>query len=217
MFKEITGEIVRSFERSFIGCETYLSLIHIFGIIAAQSIGEPGTQLTLRTFHVGGIAAGGTNNHFVETPVSGIVKLTDVCTIKNSVGRVVVLSRGSEVKIVGKNGAELFKTKLPYASMLVVADGDNVEAGSKLAEWDPYSTVIIAEKDGIVSFSDLIENVSYSEEVDALTGITTRKITNWKAATKKALKPGIMLTDETGKIVSLGGKKTCLLYTSRCV
>ncbi len=186
------------------------TLVHVgeaVGVIAGQSIGEPGTQLTLRTFHVGGIAAGGADSHFVETPVSGTVKFVNVNTIKNSFGRVVVLSRGGEVKIIGKNGSELFTTKLPYASMLIVSDGDTVEAGSKMAEWDPYSSTIIAEKDGIVAFNDLVENLSYSEEVDALTGITSRKVTNWKAVTKKALKPAITLVDEKGELVSLGGKK----------
>ncbi|MBN1324891.1 MAG: DNA-directed RNA polymerase subunit beta' [Alphaproteobacteria bacterium] len=186
------------------------TLVHVgeaVGVIAGQSIGEPGTQLTLRTFHVGGIASGGTESHFIEVPVSGIVKLTDVCTIRNSAGRVVVLSRNSELSIVNKKGEKQFSHKLPYASMLIVNDGDTVEKGAKVAEWDPYSNTIIAEKEGIVSFGDLIENLSYSEEVDSMTGIVSRKVTNWKTSTKKALKPSVTLLDEKGNIVSLGGKK----------
>ncbi|MDR1026844.1 MAG: DNA-directed RNA polymerase subunit beta' [Rickettsiales bacterium] len=186
------------------------SLVHVgeaVGVIAGQSVGEPGTQLTLRTFHHGGVAGDSGTAHFIETPVDGIVKF-DADIIQNSAGRQVVLSRGSEIRIVDKSGAELFKTKLPYASMLIVADGADVKKGDKLVEWDPYANVIIAEKDGKVSFSDLVENVSYSEEVDPLTGITTRKITNWKLNTKKALNPTITLTDDAGKPVSLGGKKS---------
>ncbi len=91
--------------------------------------------------------------------------------------------------------------------MLIVNDGDAVEKGAKVAEWDPYSNTIIAEKDGIVNFNDLVENVSYQEEVDAMTGIVSRKVINWKTNTKKALKPAVTLVDEKGNVLSLGGKK----------
>jgi len=186
------------------------ALVHVgeaVGVIAGQSIGEPGTQLTLRTFHIGGIAAGGAEKHFIETPVDGTVRLDNVSTIKNSSGRPIVLSRNGKIEIVGKNGQKLFDQDLPYAGMLIVSDGDKVQKGTKLAEWDPYSNLIIAEKDGVVAFSDLVENVSYSEEMDALTGITTRKVTNWKTITKKPLQPSIALTDDKGNVLSLGGKK----------
>ncbi len=186
------------------------ALVHVgeaVGVIAGQSIGEPGTQLTLRTFHIGGVASGGAESHFIEVPVSGTVKLTGVNTIKNSAGRVVVLSRNGEISITDDKGAKLFTAALPYAAMLIVNDGDKVEKGAKIAEWDPYSNTIIAEKDGIVQFNDLVENVSYQEEVDSMTGIVSRKVINWKTNTKKALKPAITLVDDKGEIVSLGGKK----------
>jgi DNA-directed RNA polymerase subunit beta' len=186
------------------------ALVHVgepVGLVAGQSIGEPGTQLTLRTFHIGGIAEGGSESHFIEMPVAGIVKLDNVNTITNSAGRVVVLSRTGKIAVVNKDGKELFSCALPYASMLVVNEGDKVEKGQKVAEWDPYSNTIIAEKDGIVSFNDLIENVSYQEEVDSMTGIVSRKVINWKANTKKALSPSIRLVDDNGNIISLGGKK----------
>jgi len=186
------------------------ALVHVgeaVGVIAGQSIGEPGTQLTLRTFHIGGVASGGAESHYIEVPVAGTIKLTGVNTIKNSADRVVVLSRNGELSVVDAKGEKLFTTKLPYASMMIVNDGDTVEKGAKVAEWDPYSNTIIAEKDGIVQFQDLIENVSYQEEVDSTTGITSRKVTNWKANTKKALNPAITLVDEHGQVISLGGKK----------
>ncbi len=186
------------------------ALVHVgeaVGVVAGQSIGEPGTQLTLRTFHIGGIAAGGAESHFVEVPVAGKVKLSGVNTIKNSAGRVVVLSRNGELSIVDEKGEKLFTTNLPYASMLIVNDGDTVEKGAKVVEWDPYSNTIIAEKDGIVQFNDLVENVSYQEEVDSMTGIVSRKVINWKTNTKKALKPAVTLVDEKGNVISLGGKK----------
>ncbi len=186
------------------------ALVHVgeaVGLIAGQSIGEPGTQLTLRTFHIGGIAEGGSESHFIEMPVAGKIKLDNVNTITNSNGRVVVLSRTGKIGVVNEEGKELFTVALPYASMLLVNDGDTVEKGQKVAEWDPYSNTIIAEKDGIVSFNDLIENVSYQEEVDSMTGIVSRKVINWKANTKKALSPSIRLVDEKGNMISLGGKK----------
>ncbi|MDR3208751.1 MAG: DNA-directed RNA polymerase subunit beta' [Rickettsiales bacterium] len=185
------------------------TLVHVgeaVGVIAGQSVGEPGTQLTLRTFHHGGIADAAGGQHFIETPVDGIVHF-DAKVIQNSVGRQVVLSRNAGIRIEDGNGNELFKTKLPYAAMLVVSDGDVVKKDDKLAEWDPYANVIIAEKDGIVSFEDLVENLSYSEEVDPLTGITTRKVINWKQSTKKSLNPRIVLKNEQGEPVSLGNKK----------
>ena len=186
------------------------ALVHVgeaVGVVAGQSIGEPGTQLTLRTFHIGGIAAGGAESHFIEVPVSGTIKLSGVNTIKNSAGRVVVLSRNGKLAVVDAEGKELFGSNLPYASMLIVNDGDSVEKGAKVAEWDPYSNTIIAEKDGIVNFNDLVENVSYQEEVDSMTGIVSRKVINWKTNTKKALKPAVTLVDEKGNVISLGGKK----------
>ena len=186
------------------------ALVHVgeaVGVIAGQSIGEPGTQLTLRTFHIGGVASGGAESHFIEVPVAGTIKLSGVNTIKNSAGRVVVLSRNGELSVVDDKGEKLFTSSLPYASMLIVNDGDTVDKGAKVAEWDPYSNTIIAEKDGIVQFQDLVENVSYQEEVDSMTGIVSRKVINWKANTKKALNPAITLVNDRGEVISLGGKK----------
>jgi DNA-directed RNA polymerase subunit beta' len=186
------------------------ALVHVgeaVGVVAGQSIGEPGTQLTLRTFHIGGIAQSGSESHFIEMPEAGIIKLENVNTIKNSAGRVIVLSRNGKVAITDKNGKEIFSCGLPYASMLLVNEGDTVAKGQKVAEWDPYSNTIIADRDGIVSFNDLVENVSFQEEIDSVTGIISRKIINWKQNTKKALSPSIRLVDESGNIVSLGGKK----------
>ncbi len=186
------------------------ALVHVgeaVGVVAGQSIGEPGTQLTLRTFHIGGIAQSGSESHFIEMPEAGTIKLENVNTITNSVGRVIVLSRNGKIAIVDKNGKEIFSCGLPYASMLLVNEGDAVSKGQKVAEWDPYSNTIIADRDGIVSFNDLVENVSFQEEIDGVTGIMSRKIINWKQNTKKALSPSIRLVDESGNIISLGGKK----------
>ena len=183
------------------------------GRVAGVDVALADGNMATTAFHlhtdksVFGVAEGNSESHFIEMPVSGTIKLENVNTITNSVGRVVVLSRTGKIGVIDKGGKELFSTALPYASMLLVNDGDKVEKGQKVAEWDPYSNTIIAEKDGIVSYNDLIENVSYQEEIDAVTGITSRKVINWKTNTKKALSPSIRLVDEKGNVISLGGKK----------
>ena len=186
------------------------ALVHVgeaVGVVAGQSIGEPGTQLTLRTFHVGGMAQSGSESHFIEMPQAGTIKFNNVNTVVNSANRVVVLSHNGKIAITDDNGKEIFSVPLPYASMLLVNEGDKVEKGQKVAEWDPYSNTIIADKGGIVAFNDLVENVSFQEEIDAVTGIMSRKIINWKTNTKKALNPSIRLVDDNGNVISLGGKK----------
>jgi len=190
------------------------------GVIAGQAIGEPGTQLTLRTFHMGGIATGSGGQRFLESPADGTIKI-DAKVITNSSGRNVVLSRNAEIAVLDAGKNEIFKAKLPYAAMLLAVDGDSVKKGDKLAEWDPYASVVIAETDGIVQFSDLVENLSLSEELDPLTGITSRKIMDWtknlvgaaakgrkSSAAKKSLNPKIVLADASGNPVKLSGNKT---------
>jgi DNA-directed RNA polymerase subunit beta' len=152
----------------------------------------------LRTFHIGGIAESSAESHFIEMPIAGKIKLIGVNTITNKSGRVVVLSRNGEIAVVDDKDNKLFSCALPYASKLIVNEGDKVEKGAKVAEWDPYSNDIIAEKDGTVCFNDLIENVSFQEEIDGTTGITSRKVINWKTNTKKALNPSITLVNDKG-------------------
>ena len=186
------------------------TLVHVgeaVGVIAGQSIGEPGTQLTLRTFHVGGIASGDGGNNFIEAPMKGQIKLSGAELVTNSAGKQIVVSRNAKVLVTDAKGNQLFSEKLPYASWLIVKDGANIEKGAKIAEWDPYSNLIIAEKDGKVQLKDMIENISFTENVDPMTGITSRKVMNWKNQTKKALQPKISLVNDKGEVLSLGGKK----------
>ncbi|MDR2685636.1 MAG: DNA-directed RNA polymerase subunit beta' [Rickettsiales bacterium] len=171
------------------------------GVLAAQAVGEPGTQLTLRTFHVGGVATGGGEDHFITAPEKGQVEIIDAGIAVNTRGRNMVMGRAAFVKI----GSH--KIKLPHLSELLVSDGAQVEKGAKIAEVDPYSHLVVAEKDGKVVFRDLIDNVSYREDEDATTGARTKKIINWKNITKKSLKPGIAIVDANGEIVSLGKNK----------
>jgi DNA-directed RNA polymerase subunit beta' len=186
------------------------ALVHVgeaVGVIASHSIGEPGTQLTLRTFHVGGIASAGAGSNFIEAPMSGVVSLIDTDTVLNSAGKTIVVSRNAKVAITDAKGNQRFSANLPYTSWLIFKDGAEVEKGAKIAEWDAYSNLIIAEKDGKVAFSDMIENITFTESMDPITGITSRKILNWKTQTKKALQPKVSLVGDDGAVLSLGGKK----------
>jgi DNA-directed RNA polymerase subunit beta' len=178
------------------------------GIIAGHSIGEPGTQLTLRTFHLGGIATGTGGNNYLETPVAGRVKFDGLETIKNTENKLIVLSKHGKIIIMGKGDKALHEIAVPYAANLLAGDGDEVAAGAKLAGFEPYASIIVAEKTGQIKYSDLVDNVSLSEETDPLTGITNRKVSNWKNVTKKPLQPALLITGSDGKILSLGGRKT---------
>ena len=139
--------------------------------------------------------------------MKGNIKVIDADLVTNSAGKMIVVSRNAKVAVTDAKGNQLFTAKLPYASWLIVKDGMSVEKGTKIAEWDAYSNLIIAEKDGKIGLSDMIENISYTENVDPMTGIVSCKILNWKNQTKKALQPKILLLDNKGEIISLGGKK----------
>ena len=186
------------------------ALVHVgeaVGVIAGQSIGEPGTQLTLRTFHFAGTATGGGDDNFIEAPSDGKVSLIDAATVVNSTGKSIVVSRNSRIAIVNAAGKELFSARLPYSSWLIVGDGVAVKKGTKLVEWDSYADLIIAEKDGRINMMDMVENISFAESVDPMTGIISRKILNWKNQTKKAMQPRIAIVNEKGDVLSLGGKR----------
>jgi len=172
------------------------------GIIAAQAIGEPGTQLTLRTFHVGGVAVNQDGNEgVVITPVAGKVELENAAVAVNSKGRSIVMAQNAFAKIGG------IKIKLPYSAELLIANGAEVQKDAKIAEIDPYSRVIIAEKSGRVAYRDLIDNVSYREEEDSTSGVSTKKIINWKNVTKKSLRPSIAILNQDGEIIVHGKNK----------
>ena len=143
------------------------------GIIAAQSIGEPGTQLTMRTFHIGGIAQGGSQS-FLQSNHNGVIEFRNANILSNGQGDAIVTSRSMELLINNDKGVTLSSHKLSYGAKLYVKDKQKVSAGEKLFEWDPYTLPIIAEKGGIVKFADLIPGVSVREDVDDATGISQK-------------------------------------------
>ena len=174
------------------------------GIIAAQSIGEPGTQLTMRTFHIGGIAQGASQS-FMEASQSGKVDLRNANLIKNSDGDQIVMGRNMELAIIDEFGVERAAHKLGYGSKLHVKKGQKVDRGHKLFEWDPYTLPIIAEKSGVAKFVDLVAGIALREDTDDATGISQRIVTDWRSAPKgNDLKPEIVIIDpESGNPVVL--------------
>jgi DNA-directed RNA polymerase subunit beta' len=174
------------------------------GVIAAQSIGEPGTQLTMRTFHIGGAAQRGAEQSSVEAPVEATVGIKNRNVVINSEGVPVVMGRNLEVVLADGAGRERARHRVPYGAKLLADDGDAVAKGQKLAEWDPYTLPIITEREGTVSYVDLIEGVSMREVMDETTGISNRVVVDWKQQPRGAeLKPRITLRDEDNEVITL--------------
>ena len=171
------------------------------GIIAAQSIGEPGTQLTMRTFHIGGVAQGAQQS-FQEVNVDGFVHFANPTLLQNPAGEQVVMGRNMQLVISDEHGAERASFKLGYGTKVHVAEGQKVSRGDRLFEWDPYTLPIIAEKSGTVKFVDLTSGVSIRDETDDATGMTQKIVSDWRTAPKgNELKPEILIVDADGQPV----------------
>ncbi|MEW2912480.1 DNA-directed RNA polymerase subunit beta' [Leisingera sp. JC11] len=171
------------------------------GIIAAQSIGEPGTQLTMRTFHIGGVAQGGQQS-FLEASQEGKIVFEMPQTLENANGETLVVGRNMKLIIQDEHGEERASHKLGYGSKLFVKEGQMVARGDKLFEWDPYTLPIIAEKPGTAKYVDLISGLAVRDETDEATGMTQKIVIDWRAAPKGSdLKPEIILVDGNGEPV----------------
>ena len=165
------------------------------GVIAAQSIGEPGTQLTMRTFHVGG-AAQVSEQSSAEAPVDGMVQFRNLPTLTDSRGRLIGLApTGGEIVIVDADGRERSTHKVPFGATLAVTEGQKVAKGDRLAAWDPYTRPIITDRDGRVKYQDLVDGQTLKEEVDEGTGIANRVVSEFKSRAKEELRPRITLLD----------------------
>lgn len=174
------------------------------GVIAAQSIGEPGTQLTMRTFHIGGAAQGGTEQNSIEANTDGTIRVDNRNVIVDSNKRLIVMNRNTEVVVLDGNGRERAKHRLVYGAFLNFDDGASVKAGDKIAEWDPFTTPIISERDGVANFVELIDGVSYRETVDEITGISSKTVIDWKSQPGgDKLKPRITLRDDKDEVITL--------------
>ncbi len=178
-----------------------VSVGEAIGMIAAQSIGEPGTQLTMRTFHVGGTAQIKEESQIV-CQTKGKLNIINKNLIEDSKKNIIVMGRNTQLSIEDDNGIQLAIYKVNYGSKLFFKDGEVIEKGKKIAEWDPYTLPVIAETSGIANYMDLIEGTSLTETLDDATGISSKSVTDWKSLTKNSeLKPRITLRNEKGEII----------------
>ncbi len=170
------------------------------GVIAAQSIGEPGTQLTMRTFHIGGAAQRGAEQSSIEALLDAKVSIVNRSVVKNSEKIMVVMSRNCEIVLEDDQGREKARHRVPYGAKLFVDDKQKVEKGQKMAEWDPYTLPIVTEKAGVVHYMDLVEGISVRETLDEATGIASKVVVDWKQQPKGSdLKPRITLRDKAAE------------------
>ncbi len=174
------------------------------GVIAAQSIGEPGTQLTMRTFHIGGTAQL-VDSSFMESNFNGTIKIRNRNIVRNSTGHLIAMARNMAMVVVDPGGKELAVQKLPYGARLHVDENDTVKRGTRLAQWDPYTRPILTEVDGIVDIEDLVEGLSMKEQTDEVKGTTNRVIMDWRASPRGSeLKPALLVKDsKNGKPIKV--------------
>ncbi|MBQ1202507.1 MAG: DNA-directed RNA polymerase subunit beta', partial [Loktanella sp.] len=180
---------------------TRVNLGEAVGIIAAQSIGEPGTQLTMRTFHIGGVAQGGQQS-FLEASQPGKVTFRNAQLLENAAGETIVMGRNMVIAIVGPEGEDRATHKVGYGSKVIVKEGQDILRGDKLFEWDPYTLPIIAEKSGVAKYVDLVNGIAVREDTDDATGMTQRIVSDWRAAPKgNELAPKIIVVGADGEVV----------------
>ncbi|WP_448548169.1 DNA-directed RNA polymerase subunit beta' [Thalassotalea fusca] len=177
------------------------------GVVAAQSIGEPGTQLTMRTFHIGGAASRASAENSVQVKNTGTLKLQNAKFVNNSEGRIVITSRSSELTVIDELGREKERYKVPYGSVLTKNDGEAIEAGEIVANWDPHTHPIITEVAGRIKFVDLIEGLTMTRQTDELTGLSSIVITDagQRSSAGKEMRPMVKLVDAKGNDVMIAG------------
>ena len=184
------------------------------GVMAAQSIGEPGTQLTMRTFHIGGAASRASAVDSVQVKKGGVVRLHNIKVVERASGELVAVSRSGQLAVADENGRERERYKLPYGAVISVKDGATVEAGTVVAKWEPHTHPIITEVAGKVRFSDMEDNLSIRRQTDELTGLSNIQVLdpNERPAAGKDLKPAVALMDAKGKEVCLPNTTTPAHY-----
>ena len=177
------------------------------GVIAAQSIGEPGTQLTMRTFHIGGAASRATASDNIQVKNAGTIHLNNMKTVENSKGDLVVVSRSGELIVNDTNGRERERYKLPYGAIISIGKKNEVEAGQIVANWDPHTHPIVSEVAGKVSFEAMDEGITVREQTDEITGLSSISVIDpaERAASAKEIRPAVNVVDKKGKEVCLPG------------
>ena len=175
------------------------------GVIAAQSIGEPGTQLTMRTFHIGG-AAQISEQSFIESNFEGTIRINNRNVVRNSDGELIAMARNMAMVVVDQDGTERAVHRIQFGSRLKVDEGDKIARGQRMAEWDPYTRPILTEAEGSVDFEDLVEGQSMSETLDESTGIAKRVVIDWRTGSGRGqqdLRPSIVIKGKDGKVLKL--------------
>ncbi|MFA7277214.1 MAG: DNA-directed RNA polymerase subunit beta' [Pseudobdellovibrionaceae bacterium] len=227
LIDEVKAEAVETagvdsvFVRSVLTCETQIGVCakcygrdlargttvnigEAVGVMAAQSIGEPGTQLTMRTFHIGGAAQKGAEKSSVEATINATAEIRHHNVVKNSSGINIVMGRNTEVVLKDAKGAEKAIHRIPYGARLLIENGAKMTPGTKMAEWDPFTIPIITEKDGVAHYFDMIEGLSISEKMDEATGISSKVVIDWRSQPRGGdLKPRISLLDKKGEVITL--------------
>ncbi len=236
LIDETIGEDIEShgvdkvFVRSAISCETQRGICaqcygrdlgrgHLVnpgeavGVIAAQSIGEPGTQLTMRTFHIGGAASRTTAENNIQIKSAGTIKLHDVKTVTNRHNKFVATSRSGHIAICDDNGRELERYRVPYGAELTKDDGQKAKSGEVLATWDPHSHPVICEVEGKLHFEDFIDEMTVKSQTDELTGLSSTVVVDTTAKSgNRQLRPGIKLMDAKGKELNFPNTKVPVSY-----
>jgi DNA-directed RNA polymerase subunit beta' len=185
------------------------------GVIAAQSIGEPGTQLTMRTFHIGG-AAQINEQSFIESNFEGTIHVKNKNIMRNSDGELIAMARNMAVAVVDQDGTERAVHRIQYGARMKVDEGDHIKRGQRIAEWDPYTRPVLTEVEGTIAFEDLVEGQSMTESLDESTGIAKRVVIDWRTGSARGqqdLRPAIVIKGKDGKTAKLsrGGEARYLL------
>jgi DNA-directed RNA polymerase subunit beta' len=184
------------------------------GVIAAQSIGEPGTQLTMRTFHVGGAASRAAAANGVEVKSKGTIRLHNIKTVRHERGHLVAVSRSGELGVVDEFGRERERYKIPYGATITVNDADVVAAGQSVANWDPHTHPVVTEVAGMIKFSDFVDGITVTTQVDDVTGLTSTVVLDPKqrGSGGKDLRPVVRLTNAKGKEVTFANTDIPAVY-----
>jgi DNA-directed RNA polymerase subunit beta' len=184
------------------------------GVIAAQSIGEPGTQLTMRTFHVGGAASRAAAANGVEVKSKGTIRLHNIKTVRHEKGHLVAVSRSGELGVVDEFGRERERYKIPYGATITVNDADIVSAGQSVANWDPHTHPVVTEVAGMIKFSDFVDGITVTSQVDDVTGLTSTVVLDPKqrGSGGKDLRPVVRLTNAKGKEVTFANTDIPAVY-----
>ena len=184
------------------------------GVIAAQSIGEPGTQLTMRTFHVGGAASRAAAANGVEVKSKGTIRLHNIKTVRHEKGHLVAVSRSGELGVVDEFGRERERYKIPYGATITVNDADSVVAGQSVANWDPHTHPVVTEVAGMIKFQDFVDGITVTSQVDDVTGLTSTVVLDPKqrGSGGKDLRPVVRLTNAKGKEVTFANTDIPAVY-----